>query len=216
LTESGNADAETLKNLGFEVASTSPPATGKVTVDVVAKMFPSSPVDNIKANLPGILRALQDAGLTDKEIVVMALTTIGIESAGTFAPTVERKSRFNTSEDGYPFDLYDNRKELGNQGPPDGERFKGRGYVQFTGRALYQRLGTAIGLGDQLMSNPDLASDPAIAAKLFVEYLKGYEKRIRVALAEGDLTKARRTGGFGSGQLEQFTKAYQTGSSLIQ
>jgi putative chitinase len=216
LIEDGTANPETLAALGFARQPRSTSITGKVTVEIVAKMFPNIPVDNIKTNLPVILRALEDAGISDKDMVLMAVATIGIDTAGTFAPTVERKSRFNTSADGYPFDLYDNQKGLGNQGPPDGERFKGRGYVQLTGRAHYKRLGAAIGLGDQLVENPDLASDPTVAAKVFVQYIHDFEHQLRSALTAGDLTRVRRTWSGGSSQLDQFTKAFQTGASLIQ
>jgi len=212
LNADGNVNAETLTALGLAPVTAS--ITGKITVDVVSKMFPNIPAENIKANLPDILHALEDAGLTDKEIAVMAIATIGIETGGTFEPTEERKSRFNTSAGGYAFDLYDNRSDLGNEGPPDGERFKGRGYIQLTGRKNYERLGAQIGVGDELIKNPELAASASVAAKIFVQYLKGVEKPIRAALAAGDFTRARRT--VGSAQVDEFTKAYQIGISLVR
>jgi peptidoglycan hydrolase-like protein with peptidoglycan-binding domain len=214
LNADGNVNAETLIALGLTPVTA--PVTGKITVDVVSKMFPNIPVENIKANLPDILHALEDEGLTDKEIALMAIATVGIETGGTFEPTEERKSRFNTSAEGYAFDLYDNRLDLGNEGPPDGERFKGRGYIQLTGRANYKRYGTAIGIGDELIKNPELAANASVAAKIFVQYLKGFEKQIKAALVAGDFMRARRSAGLGTGEVDQFTKAYQTGVSLIQ
>jgi len=63
-------------------------------------------------------------------------------------PISEFKSKFNTSPNGHPFDLYDNRrKDLGNQGKPDGKRYRGRGFIQLTGRFNYNKHGKAIGLG---------------------------------------------------------------------
>ncbi|MBK8116381.1 MAG: hypothetical protein IPK44_18735 [Candidatus Accumulibacter sp.] len=41
-----------------------------------------------------------------------------------------------------------------------------------TGRANYQTHGAAIGIGDQLVSHPELANDPAIAARLLASFLK--------------------------------------------
>jgi len=61
------------------------------------------------------LKALQDAGLADKDMVLMGLATIRAETAG-FEPISEGKSIFNTSPGGHPFNLYDNRKDLGNRG----------------------------------------------------------------------------------------------------
>ena len=216
LTESGNADTATLKALGFEVPDEGPTVTGQVTIGIVEKMFPNVAEGNIKANLPIILRALEDAKLSDEHMVLMAITAIGIDSTGTFAPEIERESRFNTSDKGHPFDLYDNRKDLGNQGPPDGERYKGRGYIQLTGRAKYQSYGRKIGLGNQLVENPDLASDPEVAAKLFAQYLREFETVLRPALEANDLAKAVHIW-YGKSQfIDQFTKAYQTGAALIQ
>jgi len=217
LPESGTITPETVRALGFEVSdSKAASVTGRVSAAVVSKMFPYAPIDNIKANLPEILHALEDAGLSDKEMVLIAITTIGIETGGTFAPTVERKSRFNTSADGHPFDLYDNRKDIGNDGPPDGERYKGRGYSQLTGKGFYKTYGEKLGLGDQLVQNPDLASDPEIAAKVIVQLLKDKESRIRNALTSGDLASVRRALTGGLSGAEQFRTAYQIGASLIQ
>jgi putative chitinase len=185
-----------------------------VTVEMVCKMFPATPPRNIQANLPVVLNALVEPQLVDKPMVLMALSTIRAETE-SFLPIGEGQSRFNTSPDGQPFDLYDFRKDLGNQGPPDGERFKGRGFIQLTGRTNYQVHGTAIGMGTQLIENPDLANDPAIAAKLLASFLQSREVRIKDALAEGDLKTARRLVNGGSNGLDRFTDAYNIGNSLL-
>src|SRR5881398_682937 len=140
-----------------------------------------TPLDNIKTNLPPVLQALLVAELADKPMVLMALATIRAETE-SFEPISEGRSKFNTSPGGHPFDLYDRRKDLGNQGPPDGASFKGRGFIQLTGRANYQKHGAAIGLDNQLIENPDLANDPEIAARLLSNFLKNQERAIKEAL----------------------------------
>ncbi len=185
-----------------------------VSVVNVAKMFPGVPVANITENLPFVLQALADAGLGDKNMILMALATIRAET-GNFTPLSEFQSKFNTPPGGPPFSLYDNRKDLGNQGPPDGANFRGRGYIQLTGRANFLEHGQAIGLGTQLIDNPKLANQPDIAAKLLASFLKSKEQKIRNALAAGDLKTARRLVNGGSHGLDQFTQAFNIGKNAI-
>jgi Chitinase class I len=165
--------------------------------------------------LPLVLQALNEAGLADPDMVLMALATIRAET-GVFLPISEVPSRFNSSGQtgGHAFDLYDHRAALGNQGPPDGERFRGRGFVQLTGRANYRQHGEAIGLGDQLLENPDLANDPRIAARLLASFLKHREEHIRAKLAAGDFAAARTLVNGGSYGVKAFTEAFQTGQRL--
>src|ERR1051325_9072028 len=124
-----------------------------IPVAAVAKMFAGVPIKNIEENLPFVLKALTAANLADKDMILMALATIRAET-GNFTPLSEFKSKFNTPPGGAPFSLYDNRKDLGNQGPPDGANFRGRGYIQLTGRNNYAVHGAAIGLGNELVTNP--------------------------------------------------------------
>lgn len=185
-----------------------------ITVEMAKRMLPYAPHANIESNLPFVLNALADAELADKQMILMALATIHTEAA-SFEPANEGQSRYNTSPGGHPFDLYDSRADLGNLGPPDGERFKGRGFVQLTGRSNYAMHGAAIGLGHRLIEEPDLASDPAIAARLLASFLKHREEKIRAALKAHDLREARRLVNGGANGLEAFTTAYNTGLSLV-
>ena len=57
-------------------------------------------------------------------------------------------------------------KRLGNTNPGDGERFKGRGFIQLTGRWNYTQAGQALGL--PLDNKPELLENPDVAAKASV------------------------------------------------
>ena len=61
-------------------------------------------------------------------------------------------------------------KSLGNVKPGDGERYKGRGFLQITGRENYRKAGQALGL--PLEKRPELAERPDIAAKIAVWFWK--------------------------------------------
>jgi peptidoglycan hydrolase-like protein with peptidoglycan-binding domain len=218
LTADGIAGPNTLDALGLDLASDGNGDSGfsidDVTPQLVLQMFPFTPIGNIQANLPIVLQALKDADLADKDMVLMALGTIRAET-GRFEPISEGISKFNTSPGGHPFDLYDDRADLGNRGEPDGAAFKGRGFVQLTGRANYQKFSRELGLGDDLVNNPDLANDPDIAAKLLAAFLKDKEDGIRQALNADDLKTARKLVNGGSHGLQDFTDAFEKGVVLL-
>jgi putative chitinase len=61
-------------------------------------------------------------------------------------------------------------KALGNKHVGDGAKFKGRGFIQITGRYNYKRAGEELGI--PLEKHPELAEDPAVAAKIAVWFWK--------------------------------------------
>ncbi len=218
LTADGICGPHTLAALGLADA---PPAgqrfediTERVTVNQVAKMCPGAPLGNINKHLPSIKTALRQRGLGDKPMVLMAIATIRAET-GRFEPISEGKSRFNTSPNGHPFDLYDHRKDLGNRGRPDGSSFKGRGFVQLTGRFNYQKFSDKLDLGNRLVDEPELANDSQIASNLLALFLKDKEARIREALLDGDLRTARKLVNGGSHGLTEFSEAFRVGNAIL-
>lgn len=214
LLPDGIAGPRTLSALGLADSTTLPSAIPAVTVQVVSQMFPVTPIGNITANLPSVLSALVQSKISDKPMVLMALATVRAE-VECFAPIAEGESRFNTSPAGHPFDLYDNRRDLGNQGAPDGASFKGRGYIQLTGRLNYQTYGPKLTTPVDLVSNPERASDPMIAAELLALFLADRELAIKRALLAGNMATARQLVNGGSNGLDRFEDAYQRGATLI-
>jgi putative chitinase len=216
LTPDGIVGPQTLDRLGMPAAPSvgRVDVTAKVTAAQVSRMFPQTPISNIKTNLPFVLQAMSNAGLGDKPMMLMALGTIRAETA-SFEPITEGRSRFNTSPDGHPFDLYDNRRDLGNRGAPDGDRFKGRGFVQLTGRANYTTFSDKLGIGTDLVDDPEKANDPTIASQLLALFLKDKEPRIRDALDSGDLAAARKLVNGGSHGLNEFSDACHIGERVL-
>ena len=61
-------------------------------------------------------------------------------------------------------------RRMGNDKPGDGFKYRGRGYIQLTGKDNYKSMGKAIGV--DLVNNPDLANDPKYASRIMSVYLK--------------------------------------------
>lgn len=214
LLADGIAGPRTLAALGLADDGTLPSAISRFTVEKVCVLFPHTPRRNIEKHLPYVLEALLDAALQERPMVLMALATLRAETE-SFVPIDEGRSRYNTSPGGHSFDLYDRRADLGNSQPGDGEKYKGRGFIQLTGKANYRQHGQAIGLGKQLLDNPELANDPAIAAALLASFLKAKERPIKEALLVGDLRGARRLVNGGSHGLERFEDCWRRGEALL-
>lgn len=192
-----------------------PDILDSVTPQLVRHMFPGgTSLAAIERHLPHVASGLRGLSLGDRHMVLMALATIRAETEG-FVPISEGVSRYNTSRT--PFDLYDHGTRiganLGNSQTGDGARFKGRGFVQLTGRANYTRIGADLGV--DLVGNPELANDPALAGRILAAFLKRVETRVRNALAARDLAAARRAVNGGSHGLDRFADTFTRGEQLI-
>jgi hypothetical protein len=181
-----------------------------LTADAVAPLFPAASAATLAANLPHVVSALERQGLCDRAMALMAFATVRAETE-IFAPLHEGQSRLNTATT--PFDLYDagtaKAVGLGNVRAGDGPRFHGRGYIQLTGRANYERIGERIGI--DLIARPDRAVEPATAAAILACFLKEREDKVRAALARDDLAAARRLVNGGTHGLDRFTDTYRRG-----
>jgi predicted chitinase len=165
-----------------------------------------APIGGAASKLPGvaglIISTLISSGITSPKAQANILAQVKEESQfvpksedlfyrnaaaiqGTFGksriPTLEFAQQF-VSKDG------DNRSEQlanhvyaktsGNSTPGDGFKYRGRGFIQITGKDAYKSLGDYLKV--DLLSNPDLLNSTEIAAKsipwFFLIYKKGISK----------------------------------------
>lgn len=106
-------------------------------------------------------------------------------------------------------DAYEGRANLGNIRPGDGRRFKGRGPIQVTGRANYEKIYKDFfvpnGLGQyDIVNNPELANDPEIGSLLTIGWLAVTENGKR-AIAESN-----------NYNIEALTRAVNGGNNGLQ
>jgi hypothetical protein len=121
---------------------------------------PPSPIRSFaKKNLPLILNQCLKDGVIDQGQI-----------AYVFA-TAEHESHFGR----FMLELadgaaYEGRLNLGNTQQGDGPRFKGRGFVQITGRLNYTNWSRKLGI--DLVSNPGRAAIPEVAAQILVRGMR--------------------------------------------
>ena len=138
-------------------------ATGFVSLyaDSEPKITPAA-----KAGLLELVSNLNlDLLVTDVRWAAYMLATVKLECGGKWTPVPENGNRpYFDAADPY-FDKYEPGthlgKQLGNTAKGDGSLYRGRGYVQITGRANYLTAGKALGVGTALVEKPDLALEPA-------------------------------------------------------
>lgn len=112
------------------------------------------------------LNAILDAIEKDEEVqdirhIAYMLATTKHECADTWQPITERGNRayFDKYEPGTSIG-----RNLGNTQKGDGFTYRGRGYVQLTGRPNYQKMAEVCEA--DLTAHPDLALTPAIAYQI--------------------------------------------------
>lgn len=145
---------------------------------------PLTPIVTSKKSTPGgqygessLLAAMSRAGIVDPTERAMFLAQMAHESGN-----------FRYDEEIASGQAYEGRDDLGNTQPGDGVRYKGRGYIQLTGRANYRDYGNRLGV--DLENNPDLAKDPNIAADIAIAY---WQQRVdRNAARAGDVRTVTR------------------------
>jgi outer membrane biosynthesis protein TonB len=68
---------------------------------------------------------------------------------------------------------------MGNTDAGDGNKYRGRGFIQITGKDMYAQVGKLIGI--DLVGDPDLANKPEIAAKIVPAFFKlKLNKKIKI------------------------------------
>ena len=137
-------------------------------------------------------------------------STMGIQDPGTTRPYGAYDSTLRTDQDGK---VHVN-KDLGNKyyrgkddellramhgdtpipDQNDGEKFRGRGFIQLTGRANYQRIQDELkaALPVNLVDNPDAAAKPEIAADILVGVIADHRTAIEHLMGTGQYLPARK------------------------
>jgi putative chitinase len=118
----------------------------------------SNPSEGEKA----VRAAASKYGITDETEINALLAQVGHES-GNYRHLTELGSKSY-------FERYEGRRDLGNTQAGDGYKYRGRGYIQLTGRSNYEQFAKFSGL--DVVNNPDLVATPSVGAEAALWFWK--------------------------------------------
>lgn len=178
-------------------SSPSSPKGSRVLTDELIKRIDP----NVKKNYASALNPAMAAGSITTSPRVAAFLAQILHESGSFQFLRELASGT----------AYEGRKDLGNTQPGDGVRYKGRGFIQLTGRANFRSAGSDLGL--DLENNPDLAEQPDIAARLAVWFWN--KNNLNVRADAGDFVGITRVINGGTRGLQERTRLYESAKQVL-
>ncbi|MGY0559341.1 MULTISPECIES: glycoside hydrolase family 19 protein [unclassified Luteimonas] len=141
----------------LELNGTAAGAANGVSAAQLMQIVPTLSADQAPAIAQSLNVAMAEANINTPQQQAMFIAQLAHESGG-----------FHYMEEIASGAAYEGRSDLGNTQAGDGVRYKGRGYIQVTGRYNYSQAGQALGL--DLVNNPGLAAKPENAARIAAWY----------------------------------------------
>ena len=231
LDKIGETTAKTLAFFGNEEAKKAveanegkPAVTAKGLAVGVAKATQDAVKDALSPNTregkkQALIRAMVRGGITDKKEQAMFLAQMDHESGG-FGRLTENlnyskkglrktfgkyyKNDAQAAKDARNPERIANRVyggRMGNTAAGDGWKYRGRGFIQLTGKSNYEAFAKYSGI--DVVSNPDLAARPDVAAQIAVWY---WNKRVKSKVPGGVKAVTRAINGGTNGLADRIEK----------
>lgn len=176
------------------------------------------------------IAAFQKAVKTPPSDVIQAMKTYGItdplEKAHFLAQISHESGQFRYREEIASGVDYEGRKDLGNTQPGDGKRYKGRGYMQLTGRNNYTKYNNYLkskGITDDVVSSPGLVATKYaadVSAWFWKIYgpsgVKNFPVRSRQGSSVADVTKISKWVNGGTNGLQDRIAKFNYYWSILQ
>lgn len=146
---------------------------------------------------PLIVDALIRAGIDSPAVEQAVIATVGTEVPNlALVAEYGGPGDFNNREPGTKLG-----DALGNTAIGDGYRYRGRGWLQLTGRGNYRAAGAAV--GQPLENSPEMALDAPVAADVLAWYFR--TRGVAAAAERGDWRAVRRLVNGGYNGWDRFT-----------
>jgi putative chitinase len=147
-----------------------------------------------------VSKALAEVGILTPLTLIGALATVRVEVGKKWKPIREKATG----------EAYEGRKDLGNIHIGDGPKYKGRGYIQLTGRANYAVYEKKLGIS--LVNTPDVALDTVNSARILAHYFR--DRKVHIACDKKDWTKVRKLVNGGTNGLDEFLRVVNDYSTI--
>jgi putative chitinase len=141
-----------------------------MTLDELRKICPES-TGRAELFAQPLAAAMLDYGITTAR-----------RQAAFLAQVAEESGQLRYTKEIASGEAYEGRADLGNTQPGDGVRFPGRGLLMATGRGMYERLNSALGI--DCITSPSLLEIPYGASRS-AAYIWAIEKKLN-ELADAD------------------------------
>lgn len=217
---------------GFGADNAGAAASGAGGLDTTGKVEPLKLGPGTEEGARAMIREAVKNGITDKKELAIMLANTHHETGGfknveenlRYKPQTLMKlwpHRFPTMDKaaavagGGPVvvanTIYGNR--MGNKEPGDGWKYRGRGFIQLTGKDNYERASQALGV--DLVDDPDkVAEDPTMAASSALYFWKA-NKNIGAQARAGNVAGVRKIVNGGTIGLEDTQKLAQQYAQML-
>ena len=168
---------------------------------------------NVKSNLSSIAEALKKKGIDDPNYIKAVLGNVMKETGGKnisenldysktsnkrireiFGSRAEGKSdeeldKIKSSQESMGEFMYGGQtkigKSMGNTEAGDGWKYRGRGFIQLTGKNNYAAASQAIFGDDTLVKNPDAVMDPKVSSQVVAWYMEKSKGKMQASMGLG-------------------------------
>jgi putative chitinase len=192
LTADGIAGPFTLSKLGIEALPQTAPVAAPVAAPVVIPNNSGFKLDKLKGHIPdAVIAQIPDTaarfGITNNLRLAHFLSQCGHESGGwkavrenlnysakglmgifkKYFPNASLANAYQRQPEKIANRVYASRMGNGPEGSGDGYKFRGRGYIQLTGKENYTRFNSTV--PEDIIGNPDLVATkyPLASAAFF-------------------------------------------------
>ena len=142
----------------------SSPTASTGTVQINANPVGKPLGKNAASNEAFLKQTLINAGVTDLIKLAAIMAQCKVESGGF----IYLRELASGAE-------YEGRANLGNTAPGDGVKYKGRGFIQCTGKVVYQAMSKYF--GQDVVAQPELVEQPELAAKSVLYFFNVFKNK---------------------------------------